>query len=146
MLFNSYVFILAFLPLTLLVYFLLGRLPERVQLNKAFLVVASIVFYGYNNPRYVPIIVASILINYALSQLMLMQQKKAVRLPLMLIGLAANLGVLFYFKYHDFFYENLNSAFGLSLPLNHVMLPLGISFFTFQQLSYVIDSCLLYTS
>lgn len=140
MLFNSYVFILAFLPLTLLVYFLLGRLPERVQLNKAFLVVASIVFYGYNNPRYVPIIVASILINYALSQLMLMQQKKAVRLPLMLIGLAANLGVLFYFKYHDFFYENLNSAFGLSLPLNHVMLPLGISFFTFQQLSYVIDS------
>ncbi|HIU16569.1 MAG TPA: MBOAT family protein [Candidatus Ventricola intestinavium] len=140
MLFNSYVFILAFLPLTLLVYFLLGRLPERVQFNKAFLVVASIVFYGYNNPRYVPIIVASILINYALSQLMLMQQKKAVRLPLMLIGLAANLGVLFYFKYHDFFYENLNSAFGLSLPLNHVMLPLGISFFTFQQLSYVIDS------
>lgn len=140
MLFNSYVFMLAFLPLTLLVYFLLGRLPERVPLNKAFLVLASFVFYGYNNPKYVPIIVLSILINYALSQMMLIAQRKAVRLPLMLLGLAANLGVLFYFKYHDFFYDTLNSAFGLSLTLNRLALPLGISFFTFQQLSYVIDS------
>ena len=140
MLFNSYVFILAFLPLTLLAYFLLGRLPERIPLNKLFLVLASFVFYGYNNPSYVPIIVASILINYALSQLMLRSKKKAVRLPLMLLGLGLNLGVLFYFKYHDFFFDNLNKAFGTSFPLYKLMLPLGISFFTFQQLSYVIDS------
>lgn len=140
MLFNSYVFMLAFLPLTLLGYFLLGRLPERVPLNKLFLVLASFVFYGYNNPSYVPIIVSSILVNYALSQLMLACEKKAVRLPLMLLGLALNLGVLFYFKYHDFFCENLNSFFGFSFALNHLALPLGISFFTFQQLSYVIDS------
>ena len=71
MLFNSYVFILAFLPLTLLGYYLLGKLPERIPLNKLFLVLASFVFYGYNNPRYVPIIVGSILVNYALSQGML---------------------------------------------------------------------------
>ena len=58
----------------------------------------------------------------------------------MLLGLFLNLGVLFYFKYHDFFFENLNGAFGLHLTLNHLALPLGISFFTFQQLSYVIDS------
>ena len=140
MLFNSYVFMLAFLPLTLLCYFLLGRLPEKIQLNKFFLVLASFLFYGYNNPSYVPIIAGSILINYALSQLMLTQQKKALRLPLMLLGLFLNLGVLFYFKYHDFFFENLNGAFGLHLTLNHLALPLGISFFTFQQLSYVIDS------
>ncbi len=140
MLFNSYVFILAFLPLTLVVYFLLGKLPERYPLNKVFLVLASFVFYGYNNPSYVPIIVGSILINYALSQLMLTSDKKSVRLPLMLLGLFLNLGVLFYFKYHDFFYENINRAFGLNLKLNRLMLPLGISFFTFQQLSYVIDS------
>ena len=140
MLFNSYVFILAFLPLTLLVYFLLGRLDERMPLNKLFLVLASFVFYGYNNPSYVPIIVLSILVNYALSQMMLATEKKAFRLPLMLLGLALNLGVLFYFKYHDFFCENLNKAFGTSFVLNHLMLPLGISFFTFQQLSYVIDS------
>ena len=140
MLFNSYVFMLAFLPLTLLGYFLLGRLPEKIQLNKVFLVLASFLFYGYNNPSYVPIIAGSILINYALSQLMLAQRKKALRLPLMLLGLFLNLGVLFYFKYHDFFFENLNGAFGLHLTLNHLALPLGISFFTFQQLSYVIDS------
>ena len=140
MLFNSYVFMLAFLPLTLLGYFLLGRLPEKNQLNKVFLVLASFLFYGYNNPGYVPIIAGSILVNYALSQLMLTREKKAVRLPLMLLGLFLNLGVLFYFKYHDFFFENLNGAFGLHLTLNRLALPLGISFFTFQQLSYVIDS------
>ena len=59
MLFNSYVFMLAFLPLTLLGYFLLGRLPEKIQLNKVFLVLASFLFYGYNNPSYVPIIAGS---------------------------------------------------------------------------------------
>ncbi len=140
MLFNSYVFMLAFLPITLCVYFLLSRLPERIPAGKLFLVLASFVFYGYNNPRYVPIIVSSILINYVLSQFMLRARRKAVRLPLMLLGLAFNLGILFYFKYYDFFVENLNRAFGLNWTLNHLMLPLGISFFTFQQLSYVIDS------
>ena len=140
MLFNSYVFILAFLPLTLLGYYLLGKLPERIPLNKLFLVLASFVFYGYNNPRYVPIIVCSILVNYALSQGMLVARRKCIRLPLMLLGLALNLGVLFYFKYHDFFVSNMNSAFGLHFALNNLALPLGISFFTFQQLSYVIDS------
>ena len=140
MLFNSYVFMLAFLPLTLLIYFLLGRLPERIQLNKLFLVLASFVFYGYNNPSYVPIIVSSILINYALSQMMLNSEKKIIRLPLMLLGLSLNLGVLFYFKYHDFFASNMNAFFGTNFALYRLALPLGISFFTFQQLSYVIDS------
>lgn len=140
MLFNSYVFMLAFLPITLIVYFLLGKLPERIPANKLFLVLASFVFYGYNNPSYVPIILCSILINYALSQIMLISERKSVRLPLMLLGLALNLGVLFAFKYHDFFVKNLNSAFGLHLTIYNLMLPLGISFFTFQQLSYVIDS------
>ena len=139
MLFNSYVFILAFLPLVLAVYFLLGRLPERICANKFFLILASFVFYGWNNPSYVPIIAGSILLNYALSQLMLRTEQKARRLPLMLLGLAGNLGVLFWFKYHDFFCENLN-ALGAHLTLNRLALPLGISFFTFQQLSYVIDS------
>jgi len=140
MLFNSYVFILAFLPVTLIVYFLLGKLPAHVQLNKLFLVLASFVFYGYNNPSYVPIIACSILVNYVLSQMMLCSEKKAVRLPLMLLGLSLNLGVLFYFKYYDFFVENLNAALRTDFTLLHLMLPLGISFFTFQQLSYVIDS------
>ena len=140
MLFNSYVFMLAFLPLTLLIYFLLGKLPERIQLNKLFLVLASFLFYGYNNPSYVPIIVCSILVNYALSQMMLVSEKKIIRLPLMWLGLGLNLGVLFYFKYHDFFATNMNAFFGTNFALYRLALPLGISFFTFQQLSYVIDS------
>ena len=111
MLFNSYVFMLAFLPVTLVVYFLLGKVNKLPWLNKLFLTLMSFVFYGYNNPKYVPIIVLSILVNYALSQIMLASDKKAVRLPLMLLGLGLNLGVLFYFKYHDFFVSNLNAAF-----------------------------------
>ena len=140
MLFNSYVFMLAFLPLTLAGYFLLGLLPERNPANKIFLILASFVFYGWNNPSYVPIIVCSILVNYALSQGMLRAERKSVRLPLMLAGLFLNLGILFWFKYHDFFCENLNAALGTHFTIHHLMLPLGISFFTFQQLSYVIDS------
>ena len=140
MLFNSYVFMLAFLPVTLVVYFLLGKVNKLPWLNKLFLTLMSFVFYGYNNPKYVPIIVLSILINYALSQGMLAAEKKIIRLPLMLTGLALNLGVLFYFKYYDFFVTNLNAALGTNWVLHHLMLPLGISFFTFQQLSYVIDS------
>jgi len=140
MLFNSYVFMLAFLPVTLIGYFMLGKLPKSIPLNKLFLTIMSFVFYGYNNPKYVPIIVLSILVNYALSQGMLAAEKKLVRLPLMLLGLTLNLGVLFYFKYYDFFVSNMNAAFGTDWVLHHLMLPLGISFFTFQQLSYVIDS------
>ena len=140
MLFNSYVFILAFLPITLAGYYLLGLLPEKCPANKIFLILASFVFYGWNNPAYVPIIIGSILINYALSQIMLRSEKKTIRLPLMLLGLALNLGVLFWFKYHDFFCENMNAFLGTGFSLNKLALPLGISFFTFQQLSYVIDS------
>lgn len=139
MLFNSYIFILAFLPVTLIVYFLLGHL-EKLPLNKSFLVLASFVFYGYNNPRYVPIILGSILINYLLSQGMLGSKSKGLRICLLLLGICGNLGVLFLFKYHDFFADNLNHAFSLHLSLHYWVLPLGISFFTFQQLSYVIDS------
>ena len=140
MLFNSYIFILAFLPITLIVYFLLGRLNQRYPLNKIFLVLASLVFYGYNNPRYVPIILCSILVNYLLSQGMLSLNIKPLRILFLIAGLVGNLGVLFLFKYHDFFAENLNRALSLNLRLNYWVLPLGISFFTFQQLSYVIDS------
>ena len=134
MLFNSYVFMLAFLPVTLIVYFLLGKLPERYPLNKLFLVLASFVFYGYNNPSYVPIIVLSILVNYALSQMMLVSEKKAVRLPLMLLGLFLNLGVLFYFKYYDFFVSNMNGMLGTSLPLLHLVLHLPAAFLCHRQL------------
>ena len=140
MLFNSYVFILAFLPVTLVGYFGLGRLCKRLPLNKVWLVGCSLVFYAYFNVRYLPIIVLSILVNYALSQGMLTERSQGVRRLLLGLGLAGNLGVLGYYKYYDFFVENLNALAGTSFVLHHLVLPLGISFFTFQQLSYVIDS------
>ena len=139
MLFNSYVFILAFLPITLIGYFLLGKIRAR-SVSKIWLVGCSLFFYAYFNPAYLPIIVLSVLVNFALSQLMLRTEKKPLRVVLLLIGLAANLGVLGYYKYYDFFASSLNEAFGTSFTLLNLVLPLGISFFTFQQLSYVIDS------
>lgn len=140
MLFNSYIFILAFLPATLLGYFGLGRLFKRLPLGKVWLVGCSLVFYAYFNVKYLPIIVLSILVNYALSQGMLTAQKRGLRRVLLAVGLAGNLGVLGYYKYYDFFVQNLNALAGTSFVLHRIMLPLGISFFTFQQLSYVIDS------
>ena len=139
MLFNSYIFILVFLPVTLTGYFALNRFG-RFTLGKTWLVLASFVFYAYFNPAYLPIIVVSILGNYALSQCMLTTPRMALRRLCLAVGLAANLGVLGYYKYYDFFVTNLNAAFGSDFVLHHLILPLGISFFTFQQLSYVIDS------
>ena len=139
MLFNSYIFILAFLPITLAGYFALNRFGRYV-LGKSWLVLASFVFYGYFNPAYLPIIVGSIVGNYALSQCMLTTPRLWLRRLCFAAGLLANLGVLGYYKYYDFFVTNLNAAFGLDFVLHRLVLPLGISFFTFQQLSYVIDS------
>ncbi len=139
MLFNSFLFLFAFLPITLIVYFSLNRWGH-FMLGKAWLVLLSIVYYAYFNVRYLPIIVLSILGNYALSQCMLTTRRTWLRGLCFAVGLAGNLGVLVYYKYYDFFAANINAAFGSSFTLHHLLLPLGISFFTFQQLSYVIDS------
>ncbi len=139
MLFNSFIFIFAFLPVTLVVYFCLNRWG-KFTLGKIWLVILSVVFYGYFNVAYLPLIVLSILINYGLSQCMLTSERKWLCTLCFWVGLLANLGVLGYYKYFDFFASNVNAAFGTSFMLHHLILPLGISFFTFQQLSYVIDS------
>ena len=119
MLFNSYVFILAFLPITLIVYFLLGKIKSRA-LSKSWLVACSLLFYAYFNPAYLPIIVLSVIVNFALSQAMLRLEKKPLRVVLLLVGLVLNLGVLGYYKYYDFFASSLNSAFGTSFTLLHL--------------------------
>ena len=142
MLFNSYIFILAFLPLLLLVYFLLGHFNLR-KLQQTVLILASLYFYAYFNYSYLYIICVSILFNYAVSKLLLRGIKIGeweLKPLLLVLGIAANLGLLFYFKYFDFFIKNINVVFNTSYPLKNILLPLGISFFTFQQLSYVIDS------
>ena len=141
MLFNSYVFVLAFLPIVIAGYFLLNRF-EKYRAAKVFLILASLFFYGYYNWWYLLIIVLSVVLNYTFSRLMLAPQnaEKGGRKLIFALALAVNIGSLFFFKYFDFFVSNVNAVFGTNWALLHIALPIGISFFTFQQLSYVIDS------
>ena len=141
MLFNSFLFIFIFLPLTLIGWYLLNHF-ERYELAKVFLAGMSLWFYGYFNVYYLAIIVVSIAVNYLLSWLLTHARTKLANRAGLLVGLLFNLGLLFYFKYYDFFIENLNLAFHADFTLKHILLPLGISFFTFQQLSFIIDRCL----
>ena len=140
MLFNSYIFVLAFLPIVLIGYFGLNHF-HKYTAAKVFLILASLFFYGYFNWWYLMIIVSSVGLNYLFSQLMLSEKtKNGVRKMIFAIALTLNIGSLFFFKYYDFFVSNVNVLFKTDWPLLHILLPLGISFFTFQQLSYVIDS------
>lgn len=138
MLFNSYIFIFIFLPLTLLGWYGLNKL-NHPHFAMAFLALMSLWFYGYFNPSYLLIIVSSICINYLLSFLFEKYKNKHAHKVLLGVGVAFNIGVLLYFKYFDFFIENINLAFKTDFTLKHILLPLGISFFTFQQLSFIID-------
>jgi alginate O-acetyltransferase complex protein AlgI len=139
MLFNSYIFVLLFLPLCVTGWFLLNHL-QFYKIASAFLLGMSLWFYGYFNIQYLPIIVVSVLFNYAIHRLFFSVKKNSLRKALLYLALLCNLGGLFYFKYYDFFFENINAVFGTSVVLKNLLLPLGISFFTFQQLSFVIDS------
>lgn len=141
MLFNSYIFIFVFLPVVLLGWYLLNY-RKHYRAAKYFLAGMSLWFYGYFNPYYLAIIIASILGNYLLSFLMKFSGIKLWDRIALAAGLLFNLGLLFYFKYYDFFFENINALFGTVFTLKHILLPLGISFFTFQQLSFIIDRAL----
>lgn len=139
MLFNSYEFIFLFLPITLIVYFTLNRFGKN-ELAKGWLVIASLYFYSYFNRTYLILIIVSILVNYGIGKKLSDNKTDIIiRKLLLIVGVVFNLGALGYFKYYDFFVSNINNLFGTDIKLLHIMLPLGISFFTFQQLSFVID-------
>lgn len=141
MLFNSYIFIFAFLPLSLLGYFLLNRF-DKYTWAKAWLVACSIFFYGYFNFSYLWILLASIGLNYLLS--LYFEKTKdtsgGIRRTLFVLGFVFNIGLLFLYKYLDFVFEIAGSLFHTDPIYLGLILPLGISFFTFQQVSYLIDS------
>ena len=139
--FNSYIFILCFLPLTIIGYFGLNKLG-RDRLAKLFLLAMSLWFYGYFNVSYLFIICGSIVFNFVLSRLMEKGRPKASvnRKLLLIIGIVFNVAVIFYFKYYNFFIQNLNLIFQTDFVLKNLVLPLGISFFTFQQISFVVDA------
>lgn len=141
MLFNSYVFIFAFLPITFLVYFVLNHLRLTVA-GKTFLVFASLFFYGWWSVVYVPVILSSIGVNFLIG-ISLSKEQKFVwmsRKTVLILGIVFNIGLLAYFKYTNFFLENINALLGTEIPLLAIILPLGISFFTFTQIAFLVDA------
>lgn len=141
MVFNSFIFILLFLPVCLIGYFCLNDF-HRYTMAKAFLFGMSLWFYGYFHAAYLLLLIGSILWNYLIYRIGrgLLQKKKSTKV-LMVFGVICNLAVLVLFKYTDFFLENLNALFGMDIPLLKLLLPLGISFFTFQQIGFIVDAC-----
>ena len=134
MLFSSIPFLYYFLPLVLAVYFLT---PARFR--NAVLLLASLIFYAWGEPKYVLLMLASILSGYGFG--LLLERYRGQKGAKLVCGLsvAVSLSFLLYFKYADFFLENFNAATGLGVPLLRIALPIGISFYTFQIISYTVD-------
>lgn len=138
MLFNSTIFIMVFLPIALIGWYLLQKMENPVY-GRVFLVGMSMWFYGYYNVYYLWILLVSLAVNYFFSFLFTRVNSPGARKGVLIGGIAANLGLLFYFKYLNFFIDNCNYFLHTSIEIEQIALPLGISFFTFQQLSYVIE-------
>ena len=149
MLFSSWQFIVLFLPLTLGFYFWLNG-KRLVTAGKAWLVASSLFFYAFWDPKYLPLILGSILFNFAIGTGLARAQRRAAegaapskqarRKTVLAVGIATNLLGLGYFKYTDFLLGNLNAALGTGFTLPGIVLPLAISFFTFTQIVYLVDS------
>jgi D-alanyl-lipoteichoic acid acyltransferase DltB (MBOAT superfamily) len=135
---NSYIFILAFLPITFFIYFYLAS--QRLIIgSKAFLVFASLFFYLWWNIVYLPLILGSILFNFTIGVSLSKDERlKISRKTILIFGIVSNLFLLGYFKYTDFFIPNANFVFGINVSLLYIVLPLGISFFTFTHQKMVI--------
>ena len=131
MIFSSLIFLWIFLPTTLGFYFL-----SKEKYRNALLLIASLFFYAWGEPVYVFIMILSILLNYVCG---LFVAKDKTRKPALLLGVLINLGLLGFFKYSGFFTENVNQVFGLNIQIKKLPLPIGISFYTFQSLSYLVD-------
>lgn len=150
MLFNSPIYIFVFLPLVVVVYFELNR-QRLIVAGKVWLVVASLFFYAYWDAQYLLLIICSMLANYAIG-ISLHRSKRPtlphaatklhhapVRKAVFIVGILLNLGLLGYYKYAGFFLENFNAIMASDIPPLHIILPLAISFFTFQQIAYLAD-------
>ena len=139
MLFNSYIYIFVFLPITFIIYFYLIK-KRLIILSKTFLIFSSLFFYAYWNIMYLPLILISMLFNYSIGNSFSEIKKQRIKKIILVFGISINLILLGYFKYSDFFIENINNLFHVHLSLLNLALPLAISFFTFQQIAYLVDS------
>lgn len=133
MVFSSIAFLCAFLPITFAIYRLLPSMTARNWL----LIVASLLFYAYGEPVYVLLLLASTVLNYLFGRLV--RSERGVRKSMLVVAVITNLGLLGVFKYAGMAVSTVNALLGLSIPVPQIALPLGISFYTFQALSYVID-------
>lgn len=134
MVFSNAVFLFVFLPIVLLGYYLL-----RGKARNYWLLIVSLFFYGWNRPDFLWILLTSILVNYLSALVVEKAQKRWLKLLLMWIGVGINLLLLYYFKYFNFTVSIVQKLLHRSFQFTEVVLPIGISFFTFQGLSYVVD-------
>ena len=135
MVFSSTIFLCIFLPLVLLGYYICPKKGRNL-----FLLIASLVFYAWGEPKYVFLMIFSIIANYVFGLLMEKYRQSSRRLKLMLVlSVVIDVGLLCVFKYTDFIISNINAAFGANFDLLKLALPIGISFYTFQAMSYTID-------
>jgi D-alanyl-lipoteichoic acid acyltransferase DltB (MBOAT superfamily) len=140
MLFNSFVYMFLFLPAVLWVYFAANRRGWG-HAAVGFLGLASLFYYGWWNPAYLSLIVGSMVVNYFVGRLLSSPfLARPKRYALLVAGVAANLALLGFYKYADFFSTNVNAVLGTGIPMLNLALPLGISFFTFQQVAYLVDA------
>jgi alginate O-acetyltransferase complex protein AlgI len=134
MVFSSVVFLFIFLPIILLIYFIV---PKRFRaIRNSVLVIFSLIFYAYGEPKYISIMLLSILVNYIFGYTTEYTKYKKVSV---LLAVIINVGILGYFKYTNFLIMNFNSIFNSDIAIQKIVMPIGISFFTFQGLSYVLD-------
>ncbi|MBQ3150405.1 MAG: MBOAT family protein [Clostridia bacterium] len=134
MLFSSIPFLYYFLPCVLILYFIAPR-----QLKNTVLLVSSLVFYGWGEPVYLLLMIASISVGYLSALLIARSSSQKFRKAVMTVGVVISLSFLGYFKYADFLLENFSAVTGISVELLNIALPIGISFYTFQSLSYIVD-------
>lgn len=135
MVFSSILFIFRFLPIDMGIYFLTPK-----KLKNLSLLILSLIFYSWGEARYFLLMIASIFVDYFISiNIEKNNKNKKIKILLLAISIIFNVGILFFFKYINFFIENINSIFNMSLNNVKITLPLGISFYTFQTMSYTID-------
>lgn len=134
MVFSSVEFLYLFLPLIIIVYFIVPR-----RLKNVVLLIFSYIFYAFGEPVYILLMVFSSVLDYVVGRSMEATEKDHIRKILLVVSLIANISLLGVFKYYDFIIESMNYLLGTSLPLKELPLPIGISFFTFQTMSYSID-------
>lgn len=139
MLFNSQIFLLCFLPVLIFIYWILDRYYRCGHpAFRLLLLLASWVFYAYWDIRLLPLLLTSIVINYLLISILV--KSKIQQKQVLILGLILNLAVLGFFKYFNFFIDNLPASFGIDVEKFNIILPLAISFFTFQQISALVDA------